>query len=279
MTRTSKLQYSDLFVPRSDVKVNQVNHKKLMRLRSLKSRQKEGAHAVKEISTEKYIRAKALFRNTVKSTTVNLMSLNSIEAKKRPGIIYALTGGENDSKNGRFPQKAATNQYAELSPTSFVTGNKLNGSSNVNGVSNTKANNSMCTNNNNNANNCSNCLMDTVSLGNNHSKPIHRNSSFKNSSSNVNNCNGSILQQGLIQQNNMFNRLTTKQSNSELSHLKNIECVKTEQLFSSNEELFIANVLLRHYLFHRATDEILNYLFSEIPRIKSSASTAACSVV
>jgi hypothetical protein len=62
----------------------------------------------------------------------------------------------------------------------------------------------------------------------------------------------------------MLNRLTTKQSNSDLSHLKNIECDITEQLFSSNEELFIANVLLRHYLFHRATDEILNYLFSEI---------------
>ena len=252
MTRTSKIPHSDLFIPRFDVTVNQVHQKKLMRLRSLKSRQKKETKAFKEMSTEKYIRAKALFRNTVKSSTVNnLMSLNSIEAKKRPGITSALTGGGDE---GKYPQKAATNQFGDteyISPVSIVAVNKVN----VNGISNAKGNNSVSTNGNNN-NNCVSCSMDNNTCLNNNKQ----NSSFKNN----NNSNNMCINCNMHQSNNMLNRLTTKQSNSELSHLKNIECDITEQLFSSNEELFIANVLLRHYLFHRATDEILNYLFSEI---------------
>ena len=251
LTKTSKIPHSDLFIPKFDVTLSHVHQKKLLRLRSLKSRHKKQTKSFKEMSTEKYIRAKALFRNTVKSTGMNLMSFNSIETKKKPGYISALTG-DNESKNGKLPHKSATGQYIEpedLSPASFHFYCRGNNLSNNNNNSFSKGNNGISSN----ISNINNCSGETSCVSN-----------IQNKTSNQT-CKNNNLQQGLIiPNNNMYTSLTTKQSNSDLSHLKNIECDISEQLFSSNEELFIADVLLRHYLFHRATDDILNYLFSEI---------------
>ena len=48
-------------------------------------------------------------------------------------------------------------------------------------------------------------------------------------------------------------------------NLKNSICCEIEeQTFSSGEEIYIANVLLRHYLFNRANNEQINALISEM---------------
>ena len=44
----------------------------------------------------------------------------------------------------------------------------------------------------------------------------------------------------------------------------NIQCEISEQIFSNTEEIFIANVLLRHYLFNQVTQEQISSLISEI---------------
>ena len=65
-SKTNAVPHSDLFVPQFDVTVNQLHSKKLLRLKSLKS---PDIHtSLKEVSTEKFIRAKALFRNTISSS-------------------------------------------------------------------------------------------------------------------------------------------------------------------------------------------------------------------
>ena len=55
-----------------------------------------------------------------------------------------------------------------------------------------------------------------------------------------------------------------KKQENEIHINNNIQCEISEQTFSNSEEIFIANVLLRHYLFNRASKEQINMIISEM---------------
>lgn len=246
-SKTNAVPHSDLFVPQFDVTVNQLHSKKLLRLKSLKS---PDIHtSLKEVSTEKFIRAKALFRNTISSSH-----------KKSPFL------GHDHKPISSTTMKSPMMQPTIIAKTIINNGHSDNDATNstdANGIKDNSYINNICNNNN-----CNKGKNDLSGLStNNHTIANNTiNNSVPNAMINDNitsNCETSNNVQQ-IGKNSCKNLSIRGESNSEMRSLKTIQCEVSEQVFSSNEEIYIANVLLHHYLFHKATNVVVNYLLSEI---------------
>ena len=121
-SKSNVVPHSDLFVPQFDVTVNAPHSKKLMRLKSLK--QPSETHKMKEVSTEKFIRAKALFRNTIASSkkgmglskeihraqeNLSLMNSPSMPQKLAKSLIVNTNSAvDNDETNETNNNKEST---------------------------------------------------------------------------------------------------------------------------------------------------------------------------
>ena len=228
-SKSNVVPHSDLFVPQFDVTVNAPHSKKLMRLKSLK--QLSEMHKMKEVSTEKFIRAKALFRNTIASS------------KKGMGLSKEIhRAQENISlmNSQSIPQKLAKSLIVN---TNSAVDNDETNETNNNKESTTK-------------DTISHTVVGVNKIGSTAGNTANHSVTFKDGNNNNNQkaTNNLDSQKG-----------KKRESNTELAtSMKTMQCEVSEQLFSSNEEIYIANVLLHHYLFHKATNVVLNYLFSEI---------------
>lgn len=61
-----------------------------------------------------------------------------------------------------------------------------------------------------------------------------------------------------------YDKNIDKKQENDIHTNNNIQCEISDQTFSNSEEIFIANVLLRHYLFNQASKEEINKIISEM---------------
>ena len=192
--KTIAILQSELFVPRFDVTVDKVHQKKLLKLKTLVSKDFDPKN-FKSVSTEKFIYSKSLYKAALsKGVTFT------------PDIATSKKKITNLEKMHSF--NASGSQLAQM----------ISRSKYLNSVEEQKQQDN--------------------------TEQIYLVNSISGTSGT----------------NNVNHILTFKNQNPQNS----IQCEIEEQVFSSSEEMYIANVLLRHYLFNRATNEQINALISEM---------------